>query len=127
MSRVNQPNSKLNRQIKRLYQLTVYARWLFILISWLTIGAYAIYSLREEIARLFNYFTWSAVYYSLHFNFVPTICLAFCIGLTTSVLVWQSRNILWGLPTKEKQKLEQQVKKIMASGNKHPLWKWINS
>jgi hypothetical protein len=127
MSRVNQPHSQLNRQVERLYELTVYARWLFILVSWLTIGSYAIWSLRAEIALLFDYFTWSAVYYGLHFNFIPTICLAFCIGLTTSVLVWQSRNILWGLPFKERQKLEKQVKKIIASGSNHPLWKWINS
>ena len=118
--------SDFQHQVTKLYKLSIYGRWLFVAASWLTIGTYALWSLREEIAICLDYFTWAAVYYGLHFNFLPTLCLAFCIGVTASVLVWQSRNLIWGLPADEKQKLERQVKKIMAKGNKHPLWKWIN-
>ena len=119
--------SDFQHQVSRLYQLSIYGRWLFVAVSWLTLGAYALWNLREEIAICLDYFTWAAVYYGLHFNLVPTLCLAFCIGVTASVLVWQSRNLIWGLPAEEQRKLERQVKKIVARGDKHPLWKWINS
>jgi hypothetical protein len=120
----NQPDFK--QKVARLHQLTVYGRWFFVLFSWLTLGFYALWQLKEEIALCFDYFTWVAVYYGLHFNLVPTLCLIFCIATTLSVLVWQSRNIIWGLPVNEQRQLERQVKKIQAKGKKHPLWKWIN-
>ena len=120
-------DSDFEKKVQRLYQLTLYTRWLFVLISWLTVGVYGIWGLRAEIALWFDYFTWSAVYYGFHFNLIPTLCLAFCVGVTVSVLVWQSRNIIWGLPEREKRQLEKQVSNIIASDGKHPLWKWINS
>ena len=119
--------SDFQQKVDKLYKLSIYRRWLFVILSWLTFGLYAIWNLRKEIALCIDYFTWAAVYYGLHFNFLPTLCLAFCIGITVSVLVWQSRNIIWGLPDLEKRKLEGRVKKIMTKGTKHPLWKWINS
>ncbi len=119
-------NSDLEHKVARLHRLTVYGRWLFVLVSWLTLGSYAFWSLKEEIALVFDYFTWAAVYYGFHFNFLPTLCLAFCVGVTISVLVWQSRNIIWGLPADEQRQLKKQVKKIQARGKKHPLWRWIN-
>jgi len=45
--------------------------------------------------------------------------------VTTSVLVWQSRNILWGLPLAEQEKLKKQVYRIRQQGSSHPLWKWV--
>ncbi len=120
-------NLDFQYQVTKLYQLTVYARWLFILICWLTLGIYGIWGLRAEIALWLDYFTWAAVYYGLQFNFIPTLCLIICVAVTISVLVWQSRNLLWGLPLPEQRRLEKQVRKIMATGKKHPLWQWINS
>ena len=117
--------SDFQRKVAKLHRLTVYGRWLFVSICWLTLGIYALGNLKEEIALMFDYFTWAAVYYGLHFNPIPTICLVFCIASTVSVLVWQSRNIIWGLPASERRQLEKQVKKIMTRGNKHPLWRWI--
>ena len=114
-------------QVARLHQFTIYARWIFVLVCWLTLGTYALWNLREEIAICLDYFTWAALYYGLHFNFVPTICLSFCIASTISVLVWQSRNLIWGLPKQEQQQLENRVEKILTRGEKHPLWKWINT
>ena len=119
--------SNFQHKVLRLHQLTVYGRWLFVLFSWLTFGLYALWNLKAEIALWLDYFTWAAVYYGLHFNFLPTVCLAFCVAVTISVLVWQSRNLIWGLPKSEKRQLEKRVEKILASGKKHPLWKWINS
>ena len=115
----------LKRQVKKLYQFTVYARWLLVLFCWSTIGIFGLFSLRTEINLWFDYFTWSAVRYGISYNLLPSLCVAFCIGLTISVLVWQSRNIIWGLPAQERYRLEQQVKRIMAAGSSHPLWKFI--
>ena len=120
-----QPSFK--QKVDKLYKLSIYGRWLLVVFSWLTLGLYAIWNLQEEIAISLDYFTWASVYYGLHFNFLPTLCLAFCIGVTVSVLSWQSRNVIWGLPEIEKRKLEKRVNKIMARGSKHPLWKWINN
>ena len=116
---------KLNRQIEKLHQLTVYARWLLVLFCWSTIGVFGLFGLRTEINLWFDYFTWSAVRYGISYNLLPSLCLAFCIGLTLSVLVWQSRNIIWGLPAQERYRLQQQVKRILAAGSSHPLWKFI--
>ena len=119
--------SDFQHKVGKLYKLSIYGRWLVVVFSWLTFGAYAIWSLRSEIALCLDYFTWASLYYGLHFNFLPTVCLAFCVGITISVLVWQSRNLIWGLPELEQRKLEKRVKKIMTKGTKHPLWKWINN
>ncbi|MEL6787734.1 MAG: hypothetical protein AAFO76_10045 [Cyanobacteria bacterium J06607_15] len=119
--------ASFSSQVARLHQLTIYGRWLFVITSWLTLGTFALWQLQDEIALWFDYFTWAAVYYSFHFNLIPTICLAFCVATTISVLIWQSRNIIWGLPASEQRQLEQQVTKIQAKGKKHFLWKWINS
>lgn len=119
--------SDFQHKVDKLYRLSMYSRWLLAISSWLTLGVYAIWNLQAEIALCLDYFTWAAVYYGLHFNFLPTLCLAICIGTTVSAILWQSRNLIWGLPEIEKRKLERQVKKIMAKGNKHPLWKLINN
>ncbi|MBE9044445.1 hypothetical protein IQ255_08520 [Pleurocapsales cyanobacterium LEGE 10410] len=123
---MTQHQSEFQQKVAKLHRLTVYARWTFVLISWLTLGTYALWNLKEEIALWFDYFTWAAVYYGFHFNLIPTLCLAFCIATTLSVLIWQSRNIIWGLPKQEQRQLERQVTKILASRGKHPLWNWIN-
>ncbi|MDJ0647161.1 MAG: hypothetical protein QNJ60_00505 [Xenococcaceae cyanobacterium MO_188.B19] len=115
-----------HKKVKKLYRLTVYFRWIVVVFSWLTFGAYGIWGLRSEISLWLDYFTWTALRYGLAFNIIPTICLAFCIGMTISVLVWQSRNIIWGLPPQEKQDLEKQVEHILAKGKRHFLYKWLN-
>lgn len=116
----------LQRKVEKYYQLTIYGRWIFIAALWLTLGVYSFWNLRQEIARCLDYFTWSAVYYSLAFNLVPTLCLSICIGTTLGTLLRQSCHILWGLSDKEKYYLTKKVEKILATGSSHPLWKWIN-
>ncbi|MUL37162.1 hypothetical protein [Gloeocapsopsis dulcis] len=113
------------QQVHKLHQLTVYGRWLFVGILWLTIGLLSLWGLREEIALWQQYFTWVAVRYGLYYNPIPTLGLAICIGMTLGVLVWQSRNILWGISSQEKRRLEQQVQRIRQQGPSHPLWKWV--
>ena len=115
----------LKKQVQKLHRITVYMRWLTVILCWLTLGLFGFWGLREEIGLWFDYFTWSAVRYAIYFNFLPSLCLAFCIGITLSVLIWQSRNIIWGLPIQEKYLLQQRVKRILAAGSSHPLWRFI--
>ena len=83
------------------------------------------WDLRTEIELWQDYFTWSAVRYGLVFHPFAALGLSLCIGMTLSVLIWQSRNILFGMPASEKQRLENQVYRIRQQGSSHPLWKWI--
>ncbi|MEM9271497.1 MAG: hypothetical protein AAGA80_00850 [Cyanobacteria bacterium P01_F01_bin.143] len=99
-------------KVDNYYKEIVWARWKLVIFLWLTLGTYGIWSLRHEIKLWLDYFTWSAVRYGLKFNMLSTICLAICIGFTLSTMVWQSRNIIWGLSDKEKYYLEQRVKDI---------------
>ncbi len=126
-----------HEQVKRLHRVTVYGRWLVASCLWLTIGAWSLWSFRDDIALVQEYFTWAAVRAGLSCSqtrvggwlpcIIPlrTLGLTLCIGVTTSVLVWQSRNILFGLPRPEKRRLEQQVQRIRQQGRSHPLWKWV--
>jgi len=116
---------KFQQQVQKLHRITVYSRWLFVGLLWLTIAPVSLWSLRSEIALLKQYFTWTAVRFALYYHPLPTFGLALSIGMTVSVLVWQSRNILLGLPADEQQRLEQQVSKIRQQGSTHPLWKWV--
>lgn len=113
------------RQVDRLYRLTVYARWLVLGVLWLTIGSFSLWGLRYPISLMIDHFTWAALRYGLAFHPIPATGLVVCVGMTVAVLVWQSRNILFGLPLQERQRLEQQVSRIRQQGNSHPLWKLV--
>lgn len=111
--------------VQRLHELTVYGRWLTVLGLWLTVGSASLWSLRYPISLLQDYFTWAAVRWALIFQPFPAMGLGLCVGMTIAVLIWQSRNILVGLPKLERQRLERQVLKIGEQGSSHPLWKWV--
>jgi hypothetical protein len=116
---------KFQAAVQRLHQLTVLGRWLVVIGMWLTVGALSLWGLRYPISLMRDYFTWAALRHGLANNLLSTLGLALCIGMTLSVLVWQSRNILFGLPLNEQKNLEQRVLKIWQQGKSHPLWKWI--
>lgn len=116
---------QLAEQMQNLHQLTVYGRWFFVMLLWLSIAPWSLWSLRSEIALGQQHFTWVLVRYAIAYNRLPSFALAFCVATTTAVLVWQTRNILFGLPKAEKQRLQQQVIKISQQGKSHPLWKFI--
>ena len=118
-------DSAFTQQIQKLHQLTVYGRWLFAGCLWLMIAPVCLWDLRVEISLLQQYFTWVGLRYALIFHPLSALGLSFCISVTTSVLVWQSRNILWGLPLAEQEKLKKQVYRIRQQGYSHPLWKWV--
>lgn len=127
MAQVEKPSSDSSfiQQVQRLHELTVYGRWLLVIFLWLTLAPLCLWDLRAEIALLREYFTWASVRYGLFFHPFATLGLGLCVGMTLSVLMWQSRNILFGMPVPEKQRLEKQVYRIRQQGPSHPLWKWV--
>ncbi|WP_330220718.1 hypothetical protein [[Phormidium ambiguum] IAM M-71] len=112
-------------QVERLLEITVYGRWLVVILLWLTVGSLSLWALRYEISLLQQHFTWVAVRYGLAYNRLPAVGLGLCMGMTVAVMFWQSRNILIGMPQKEKQRLEQQVFRIRQQGKSHPLWNLV--
>lgn len=118
--------SNFEQQVQRLHQLTVWSRWVFVLACWLILVPLGLWNLREEIELIQDHFTWTAVRFGLAYHLFATLCLSFSLGMTAAVLVWQSRNILKGLPISEKRQLIKRVEKIQGIGPKHPLWRWLN-
>ena len=123
---MNKDDPVLQVQVQRLYTLITYGRWLIVGLLWISIGSLSIWNLRTEISLWLEHFTWVAVRFALAYHKLPTIGLSLCIGMTTAVLVWQSRHIIWGISPEEQKRLEQQVRQINYQGKSHPLWKWVN-
>jgi hypothetical protein len=111
--------------VERLHRLTVYGRWLTVVVLWSSVGVLSLWSLRREIDLWFAHFTWVSVLYALVHDPFAAFGLCLCVAMTLSVLVWQSRNILWGLSRKEELRLVRQVRQIRATGSRHLLWKWV--
>ncbi len=122
---MNFEDSQLRTQIERLHRLTVWGRWLVVLFLWLTLGILSLWTLRFSIQLWFDYFTWAAVRYGLAYHRLAAVGLGICVGMTLAVLVWQSRNILFGLSAREQQRLLALVMRIRNQGAQHPLWKWV--
>ncbi|KGF73004.1 hypothetical protein DO97_02860 [Neosynechococcus sphagnicola sy1] len=113
------------QQVQRLHELTVYGRWAIVLLLWLTLGPFSLWALRHEMGLWHESFTWVAVRYGLADHYGATLGLAFCVGMTVATLIWQSRNIIWGLPKRDRRCLENQVLQIRRQGQSHPLWRWV--
>ncbi|MBD2181630.1 hypothetical protein H6S82_29875 [Planktothrix sp. FACHB-1355] len=116
---------KFQKQVQRLHNLTVWGRWSIVALLWLTVAPLSLWKLRYEITLLQQHFTWTAVKYGIAYNHLPAMGLALCVGMTAAVLIWQSRNILVGMPQEEQRRLEKQVNRIRQQGSTHPLWKWV--
>lgn len=110
------------RQLLRLHTILVWARWILVGCCCLLLGLPSLWLLRNEVGMLQRYFTWPAVRYALAFNPLPTTGLLICITLILSTLIWQSRNIIFGLPLRERKRLERQLQRINQQGPTHPLW-----
>jgi hypothetical protein len=113
------------QQIQRLHHFTVYSRWLFVGGLWLVVAPICLWALRSEFALWMDYFTWTAVRFAIVYNRLPALGLIICIAATVALLVWQSRNILWGMPKEYSEHLEEQVFQIRRQGKSHPLWRWV--
>lgn len=118
-------DSAFQQEIQRLHRLTVYGRWLVVGLLWLILAPICLWNLRSEIELWREYFTWAALRYGLIYHRFAAFGLALCVGMTVSTLLWQSRNILFGLSDRHSQRLEKQVHKIHQQGSSHPLWKWV--
>jgi hypothetical protein len=114
----------LQQQMNRLHQLTVYSRWAFVAFLWLVIAPLCLWHLRSEFALWRDYFTWTAVRYTIIFNRVASIALVLCVAWTVSTIVWQIRQ-RWGMSREERRLLERRVLHIRKRGKGHPLWKWV--
>ncbi|HIK34813.1 MULTISPECIES: hypothetical protein [unclassified Thermosynechococcus] len=117
--------SEFRQQVDRLHRFTVLMRWSVVLFLWLTVGTLSLWGFRYEISLMREHFTWAALRYGILFNRLPAIGLALCIGMTLSVLYWQTRNIFWGRSPRWQQRLEKQVLRIRQQGQGHPLWHWV--
>ncbi|HEY9647399.1 MAG TPA: hypothetical protein V6C88_13560 [Chroococcidiopsis sp.] len=113
------------QQVERLHALTIYARWAVAGGLWVIVSPFCLWALRDEIKLWREYFTWTAVRFGLAYNPLPAFGLALCIGMTVSVLLWQSSVIVWGLSDRQRHQLENQVFKIRHQGKSHPLWRWV--
>ncbi|NER39368.1 MAG: hypothetical protein F6J93_36385 [Oscillatoria sp. SIO1A7] len=116
-----------NEQVEKLHRLTVWARWFAVGLAWATLAPVSLWAMRSQIQLLLDYFTWAALRYTLNIwqNTWPTLGVVVCVSMTVAVLVWQSRNILFGRSREEQQRLEQQVRRIRKQGPTHPMWKWV--
>ncbi|MGK7946559.1 MAG: hypothetical protein AB4058_19030 [Microcystaceae cyanobacterium] len=119
----NSPN--LAKAVEKLHHLSLYLRWLLVGFCWLIVIPLALWQLREDIALMREYFTWSALRYTLTYSLVPAFFLFASVGITLAVLLRHSQLILRGLRPEERAKLEQQAKNIYRIGPRHPLWKWL--
>jgi hypothetical protein len=119
------PLSATPKQIQALHRLTVYGRWLVIGILWLTVGAWSLWGLRYPISLVLEHFTWAAVRYGLMFQVPHAVGLFLCLGMTLGTTVWHLRNWVFGLPKRDRQRLERYALRIQKQGPSHPLWKWV--
>lgn len=118
-------DAQLLAQMEQLHRVFVVGRWLLVVILWSVLGIASAWALRHEFAMVTHRFTWAAIRYGLAFNIWATLGLSICIGPTVALLVWQTRNLLWGLPKLETVRLQKYVVKIRDQGPKHPLWGYI--
>lgn len=118
-------DSTFQQQVERLHQVSVSGRWLVVAGLWLTVAPVSLWNLRSEISLWLDYFTWTAVRYGLAYHRLAAMGLGLCLGMTLAVLLWQTRNLLWGRSQREQRRLEQQVLQIRRQGPSHPLWQWV--
>jgi len=117
----------LSPQLRRLHEISVCGRWLFVGLCWLLLAPWSLWSLREGLELAWERFTWATIHYHLGAHPWATLGLAFCVGSTAAVLVWQSRNILFGLSRHDLRRLERQLERIHRLGRRHPLWRWLET
>jgi hypothetical protein len=111
--------------LERLDVLTVRLRWAVVVGLWLTIGALSLWQMREPLWLMSQYFTWAALHYAFRFNRWSALGIMICMVMTLSVLLSQSRNILFGRSASDQERLHQQLLRIKQQGESHPLWRWL--
>lgn len=102
----------LQLQTQRLYRLILQMRWMKVGLLWLTIAPLSLWGLRHEFPLWFDYFTWTALRYSLIYNPLSALGLGLCVGLAASTLIWQISNAVFGISPEYLRQLENRVLKI---------------
>jgi hypothetical protein len=120
----DQNDPHLERQIEKLFRSQIRRRWWVLLVLWLTVGAFCIWTLRSDIALWLDHFTWAAVRISIRYNRFAFIGLGTCVGITLSTLLRQSAYILKLSPALQ-QELIKEVNEIRRRGPNHPLWRQV--
>jgi hypothetical protein len=111
--------------LERLAVLTVRLRWAVVVGLWLTIGAASLWGIRSQLWLMSQYFTWAALHYAFRFNRWNALGIMICTVMTLSVLLGQSRDILFGRSGSEQERLHQQLLRIKQQGETHPMWRWL--
>jgi hypothetical protein len=124
-SRFAHHDPQTQRQLWRLHRLFMWGRWLVVIVLWIVIAPISLWLVRDELALMADYFTWVSLRYAIAYNRIPFMGLGFCIGMTLAVLVWQSRNIIWGVSDHDIHQLEKSLKAIHQRGPSHPLWRLV--
>jgi hypothetical protein len=122
---IDQLDPDFQAALQRLHQLTVLGRWAVVVGLWATIGAWSLWGLRHYWGLWQDYFTWASVRAALVYHRLSAMGLILCLGMTLSVLIWQSRNILFGMPAIEQDRQRQFLCRIRQQGVSHPLWRWV--
>ena len=108
-----------------LHRCTTIGRWLCVLLLWLALGIPSLWFLRNEISLWYDQFTWVALWYSFRAHPWPSFALSLCVGMILSTLVWQSRNILWGLSPSELDRLSRYAQHLRQRRTRSTLWLWF--
>ncbi|MEM1250817.1 MAG: hypothetical protein AAGI69_00195 [Cyanobacteria bacterium P01_H01_bin.21] len=122
----NSTHTTDERAIEALRQHALTTWWRLTVIVWLTLGPLTLWQLRAEISLLFDYFTWTSVYYGLKYNFLGALGFFFCVGLASTLMVREIRHLTLGLSPIERRRLENQLAQIQRQGSSHPLWSLVN-
>lgn len=101
----------LSPTAQNLYYAQIKRQWFTITVLWLIFLPFGLWTWRDNLSLIHDYFTWSAIRYALAFHLGATLGLSFCLGMTLGLLLRQSIHILRGLSDKEKYYLEQQIAK----------------
>lgn len=114
----------LQQQALRLYRVTLHLRWMTVGLLCLLVAPLSLWGLRHEFHLWFDYFTWTAIRYSLIYNPLSAIGLITCVCLTISTAIWQLRNALFGISPQYLNRLQRRVMRI-RQGNRGWLWKRV--
>ena len=126
MNHISDLQTVSEREIKKLYRLHIYGRWLIVFVCCLLILPWSIWQLEESISLCLEHCTWATIRLGMEFHPLATVGISFCLGLITSVLLWQSSSILrGGLSERQKYYLTQKIIKIRQKGGQYWLYNWI--
>jgi hypothetical protein len=116
----------VDRQVAQLRRWEQWRRWLTVAALWIFVGGWSCWQLRDSIALLGEYFSWTGLRYVVMFNFWGGgVGLIICFATTVSTMFWQLLQWWWPPSDRERHRLEQQAAKVFAPGSRHPLRRWL--